>query len=114
MKIKLSNNKEGALEIIQPLHLKPVADFLATDINENQEYCQEILTSISEISKSQNPNQQEFFCGNIYELKLNPKEALLVNLYDDQVTPVRIELGELKDLLTAWQKELSKHSTQEK
>ncbi len=114
MKIKLTRNQQGELQISQPPYLKPFADFLETDINENQEYCQEIISSIDEIKHSSNPNQQEFFCGNIYELEINPKQALLLNLYDDRASPVKIELNELKELLSVWQKEISKHSSQEK
>lgn len=106
MKIKLARNKKGALKIKQPNDLGLIADFLETDINENSEYCQDILTALANIDKCPFPNHQENLCGNLYELIIRHSEALLLNLYDENVAPVRIKLKELSDLVKAWQKEI--------
>ena len=107
MKIKLARNKQGSLYITHPTNLGLLADFLETDVNENLEYCQDILAAIANIDKCPYPNHQENLCGNLYELIIKHSEALLLNLHDDSVTPVRIKLKELTDLLTAWQKEIT-------
>jgi hypothetical protein len=106
MKIKLSRNKKGSLKIKQPKDLGQFADFLETDINENSEYCQDILNAIVNIDKCPFPNHQENLCGNVYELIIRHSEALLLNLHDETVSPARIKLKELSALMEAWQKEI--------
>jgi uncharacterized protein YacL (UPF0231 family) len=106
MKIKLVRNKQGSLKIKQPKDLGLFADFLETDVNENSEYCQDILTAIVNIGKCSFPNHQENLCGNVYELIIRHSEALLLNLHDENVAPTRIKLKELSGLLEAWQKEI--------
>jgi uncharacterized protein YacL (UPF0231 family) len=107
MKIKLARNKQGTLQITHPTNLGLVADFLETDVNDNLEYCQEILTAITNINKCPYPNHQENLCSNLYELIIRHSEALLLNLHDEKVAPARIKLKELSSLLEAWQKEIN-------
>ena len=106
MKIKLARNKKGSLRIKKPKDLGLFADFLETDVNENSEYCQDILTAIAHIDKCPFPNHQENLCGNVYEIIIRHSEALLLNLHDENVAPARIKLKQLSTLLKAWKKEI--------
>jgi len=106
MKIKLARNNKGSLKLKQPKDLGLFTDFLETDVNDNSDYCQDILTAIVNIDKCPFPNHQENLCGNVYELIIRHTEALLLNLHDENVAPARIKLEELSDLLKAWLKEI--------
>jgi len=111
MKIKLERNNEGSLIVKSPNDLGLLADFLETDINDNLDYCQDILDAISHNEKNTSKNYIESFCGNLYELEITSNHALLHNLHDESVTPVKIENHELTELLSLWKDELAKDSS---
>lgn len=76
-------------------------DFLITDINENVDFCDEVLTAIN-----RNPIKEECFCGNVYELKITANKAILANLHDDEINPEIISLPDLQQRLKGWRKKI--------
>jgi len=70
-------------------------DFLATDINENIDFCEAILTAITE-------KKTDCFCGNLYELEISQDKAILKNLYDDEIEAETMTLSDLELLLLKW------------
>ena len=76
-------------------------DFLITDINENVDFCDEVLTAIN-----RNPIKKECFCGNVYELKITADNAILANLHDDEINSETIALPELQQILKGWRKKI--------
>jgi hypothetical protein len=76
-------------------------DFLMTDINENVDFCDEVLTAINRSTIRKNS-----FCGNVYELKISGDKAILANLHDDEITPETINLSELQQRLNNWREKL--------
>jgi hypothetical protein len=67
-------------------------DFLITDINQNTDFCYQILTAIRS-------SQSERFSGNVYELKIEQNQAVLSNLHDENIAPEFIGLTLLHDAL---------------
>ncbi len=76
-------------------------DFLITDINENIDFCDEVLTAIN-----RNPIKNDSFCGNVYELKIVANKAILANLHDDDITPEIITLPKLQQILKRWREKI--------
>ena len=76
-------------------------DFLKTDINENIDFCDEILTAIN-----RNPIKNDSFCGNVYELKITANKAMLANIHDDDITPETITLLRLQQILKRWREKI--------
>ncbi len=74
-------------------------DFLSTDINENLDFCDEVLEVIEQA-------QEDSFCGNVYELEIKAGKATLHNLHDDEVAAESIDLPELKNILLDWRKKI--------
>ncbi len=82
-------------------YLGMLNDFLMTDINENIDFCDEVLIAINDSSK-----KTSSFCGNVYELKITAERAILTNLHDE-IHSETIALSELQQKLTAWRKKIS-------
>lgn len=78
-----------------------IEDFLSTDINENLEFCDEVLTAIDNASTT-----EESFCGNVYELEITVDKATFHNLHDDECVVETINLVELKAILVAWREKI--------
>jgi len=76
-------------------------DFLKTDINENVDFCDEVLTAIN-----RSPIEKECFCGNVYELKITANKAILANLHDDKINPEIIDLSDLQKILKGWREKI--------
>jgi len=83
-------------------YLGMLNDFLMTDINENIDFCDEVLIAINNSSK-----KISNFCGNVYELKITANKAILTNLHDEAIHSETIALSELQQKLTAWRKKIS-------
>lgn len=65
-------------------------DFLATDVQSNQQYKADILIAIEQIATE----SQRFF-GNVYELEISSQGATITNLYDEKQL-INLSLLELK------------------
>ncbi len=78
-----------------------INDFLVTDINENLDFCDEVLAAITPPSI-----KTECFFGNVYELKITPNKAILANLHDDKISPEAINLLTLQTILIKWRKKI--------
>ncbi len=65
-------------------------DFLATDVQSNQQYKADILIAIEQVATE----PQRFF-GNVYELEISPQGAKITNLYDEKRL-IKLSLLELK------------------
>jgi hypothetical protein len=74
-------------------------DFLITDINQNVDFCDELLSILTE-----EPLITESFCGNVYELNISTDKATLYNLHDDNIPAESIDLEKLHRLLITWRK----------
>ena len=85
-----------------PQYSEMFNDFLITDINENVDFCDEVLTAINH-----NPIKKDSFCGNVYELKITANKAILANLHDDEITPEIIDLSNLQQILKDWREKIS-------
>ncbi|NOQ36916.1 MAG: hypothetical protein GQ569_13670 [Methylococcaceae bacterium] len=77
-------------------------DFLSTDINENLEFCDEVLTAITQAS-----TKEDSFCGNVYELEITADKAIFHNLHDDSCASETIDLTQLQTILIAWREKIT-------
>lgn len=77
-------------------------DFLITDINENLDFCDEVLAAITK-----KPIEEDSFCGNVYELEITTEKALLHNLHDDEIPSESIDLTHLQTVLTTWREKIA-------
>jgi hypothetical protein len=76
-------------------------DFLNTDINENIEFCEEVLAAIAQAS-----TKNDSFCGNVYELEITANKATLYHLYDDSCVAESIDLTQLQSVLITWREKI--------
>jgi hypothetical protein len=76
-------------------------DFLMTDINENIDFCDEVLAAIH-----RKPIKKDSFCGNVYELEIIADKAILSNFHDDEINSETMALAELQTRLNAWRKKI--------
>jgi len=77
-------------------------DFLITDINENIDFCDEVLAAIKCSS-----TKADNFCGNVYELNIGTNQAILTNLHDNKINSSSIELKKLQTMLIAWREKIT-------
>ncbi len=75
-----------------------LADFLETDVAENPERCDHLITGLEQ-ARDGLPFQAY---GNIYELAARPEGAEIRNAYDDTIPPLGLSLDELETALIAW------------
>jgi hypothetical protein len=92
--------RDGSGRLCASIHGFPLilADFLETDIGENPEWCDELLTGVEQ-ARDGHPYQA---FGNIYELNAGTEWAEIRNAYDHTVKPLRLSLDELEVALAAW------------
>lgn len=82
------------------LPLAPLALFLEHDVQNNADFCRELLQAVEDVQFGMIPEWG--ITGNAHTLKLTPAGARITNLYASNQVPFELPLAEFRQTLLAW------------